>query len=268
MKTKITALLAALLLASSISFAQDNSEHTRHSKAYVGADVSYGGAFHDRTFVPDYEIRLFAGYSPVPQFKAAIGFGGANTYQSGLTVVPVFLQLRSDFLSRTRVTPFIAVDAGFNFHLVPARQWEQLKVNEEVFTEKLTVDGHKYTVTEFLNEFYADNHAAGMDYLTAFSNGKHEYAEIDGKYFSKNGWFASFSIGSSFRLSGVNLDLSLVAGFSQFAVGPEYRTLENEFLSFKNVEKLPDGTKVYVQSIDRSYRTLVPDCRIRLGVSF
>lgn len=268
-KIIITSILT--ILSISLLFAENEKQMKTTpavqplTNVYVGVDLSYGGSISStQHFVPDYEIRMFAGYRFLPQFKAAIGFGGANCYRSGITVVPVFIQLRSDFLAKAKVTPFIAIDAGYNFQLDVPKSWDKLKINKEVFKEKL----EGLTVDEFLEKYYPEDKDAGMSYLTAFSNGKHEYTEIQNGYFSKNGWFSSLTIGSSIKLKDINLDLSLVAGFSQFSIGKEYRTNNNQFLDFKTTDKLPNGNEVYIQSMNQKYKSIVPDFRIKIGISF
>lgn len=210
---------------------------------------------------PDYGIKMAAGYRLCPQFVAAIGFEGVNSMATGTTTVPVFLQLRSDFID-AKVSPYAMLEMGYAFQFtVTKRSQEVIKVNDRIFEDRLG----DMTLEEYLSQFEPDQQDIELEKLKQFPNGERQYISYerysDDMCFSKDGPYANLTLGVSWKVGEHRMNFGLTGGFSRYYHGTSIRTYENQFIDFGCVDLDPDGNKVIVRGYE-------PDLASRYKFSF
>lgn len=275
---KVVTLVAAVLVASASSFAQENSTGRMEKGVRASVEISTGAVVKDGLYRPDYSVGMAVGYSFSRYLTVYGGLGGINSLNTGTTSLPLFLRVRSEFI-RGRVTPFAELEAGYSFIFGHSRKTEEIiSTNNEVFLSKLEERGYddldKYR-EDFMSR-YDDAEAAEsawaeeLNWLKSFRNGARDYIALDDYniHYGKDGLFASVTLGCSVAVSQHRLDLGLSFGMSQYYEGTVVRTYSNEFRKFGYMAELPDGTSVRAYGRPAFGDRFSPELRLRFAFWF
>ena len=249
MRNRMLLTLAVSVIATCMNDAYAQEAYKYFVRGFYGSlEGSYGMVLDgNEPGYPDYGIKIATGYRLCPQLVASIGFEGVNSMTTGTTAVPVFVQFRSDFID-AKVSPYAMLELGYAFQFtVCKRSQEIIKVNDKIFTERLG----NMTLDQYLSQFFPDRREEELDKLKQFPNGSRQYISYD-RYsgdmcFSKDGPYASLTLGLSWK-TGVNrMNVGITAGVSEYYLGTSVRTYENQYLDFGCVYPDPDGNKVIVR---------------------
>ena len=292
--------ILAVLLGSALSVTAFAQSEGHFSKGfYLGVDASTGTVLNDRVSMQSrnltYGIDMAAGYRFRPQLAVAAGFGGHASTSLTATVsggplrtayttsVPVFLRLRSDFLDR-KVSPYAQLDLGYSFVFLYSRDaGQKIKYNDKVFMDRVEAMG--FSSLEDYEAFFRTGlphegadalWEAELSRLKQFTNGSREYIAMDGVHmqYGRKGLFASLDLGVSWSVGERHrMNAGISAGLSQAFYGTCLRTVDNRFLHFGRVDRLPregDGDRVSVMTLGQPdfIDSFELDVKLKLGFTF
>ena len=225
-------IFASVLLIAGQSGAQEREGGKYYQRGlYLGVETSVGASFSERKIAqPDYGVKAAVGMRLFPQLVVAVAGEGTCNIDDGTNSLPLSLHLRSDFLDR-KITPFVTLDLGYAFQFGHSRCTEEsIKVNDEVFTERLG----DVPLDEYLSQFPdGPSREQALSDLKRFSNGSFQYISAmhaDALQFSKEGLFCTFTLGASFNLPQLDrggIFIGLSGGIAEYAENLWMRTLSN-----------------------------------------
>lgn len=286
----ITLLMMPMLLK-----AQENSFNHFNKGFYLDVNASYGIEMKESSM--DYSIKAAGGYRLCPQFAVAAGFGGTNNMRDGITSVPVFVKLRSDFLDR-KVSPYAALEVGYNIMFnVNRKDWKVIQGNSQYTNEgvrKVTgtdvscmsdkdmndvVNGYLSDYKQQLqNDGYSESEIGRMvaekdAQMKCFPGGTNEFVNpaehTDDMRFSQQGLYADLEIGVSFRINDINrVNVGLTAGYAGYTDALCVRTIDNKFPNYARTYTRRDGSRVMIKGHDPIMERMRLHVGVKVGVSF
>lgn len=294
-KLVIIAVMLSLIAQVGVTNAQTKEYDYFNSGLYVDVNASYGLELQEQSM--DYSIKVAGGYRLCPQFAVAAGFGGTNNMRDGITSVPVFVKLRSDFLDR-KVSPYAALEVGYNIMFnVNRKDWKVIQGNSQYTNEgvrkvtgtdvsnmsdkdmndvvngylsdyKLQLQNSGYTETE-VNRMVAEKDAQ----MKCFPGGTNEFVNpaehTDDMRFSQQGLYVDLEIGVSFKVNDINrVNVGLTAGYAGYTDALCVRTIDNKFPNFARTYTRRDGSRVMIQGHDPIMERMRFHAGIKVGVSF
>ena len=210
-KILLTSAIACLLCTS--AFAASGNDNASKSGPYASVEVSSGMTLHKKFSQvknPDAAVKLAAGYRFMPQLILAAGVEGITSPKTDATSIPIFLELRSDFLPGM-VSPFMQLDLGWAFQVPSTR----------------------LNYTNCLIKTEGD----------PLANGQRRYLDAS-KYWgdrmiSKDGFFLNLTAGCSFRVSHENrqnIYIGVTGGMADYNEGIYVRDNANRLHRYSRLD--------------------------------